>query len=126
MTKQVLFDSLKGAVDKMDPQMIFSLAKDIISSYNNLQEMRIKGEVFIAALKEHEKTVRFAMEKHTEMANQIISALSMLIENASNKEEKMQYLRTLATFGSEALDKLHKTSQIALSSIPKIIDRSEQ
>ena len=123
---KILSDGLKGSIDKMDPQMIFSLAKDIISSYNNLKEMKIKGQIFLAALKEHEKTVRFAMQKHSETSKQVISALERMIEKTENKEEKMECLRALVTFGSESLEKLHITSRSALNSIPQLPGRSEK
>lgn len=124
MTKEIynkiLSDGLKSAVDKMDPQMIFSLASDVISSFNNLKQMRIKGETLLAIIKEHEKTVHIAMKEQTERTHLVISALKMLIDNAENKEEKMEYLRTLAAFGSKSLEMLHSTSQSALNSIPKL------
>jgi len=130
MTKQIydkiLAEGFKSAVDKMDPQMIFSLASDVISSFNDLKQMRIKGEIILGILKEHEQTVRRAMEQHTEQTNNVISALKMLIDKSESKEEKMEYLRHLVAFGSHSLEKLHLTSQTALNNIPKLPGGNEK
>ena len=130
MTKQMydkmLAAGIKTAMGKLDPQMIFSLASDVVSSYHDLKQLRIRGDIFLQALKEHEITVRHTMDKQTEQMKVVIHALTILAEKAENHEERMECLRTLATFGSEAVKTLGETSKIAFNSIPQLPGGSDK
>jgi hypothetical protein len=111
---------VKEGIHRIEPTMIFDLATRIIESKNNLEELKIKGHIFVNALKIHEETVKSYLQHHHEESMAVISALKELIQREDDKEIRKEILKQLVQYGSLSIKELKEQSQVAFQNIPKI------
>ena len=113
-------DIIKKGLHKIEPTMIFDLATSIIESKKNIEELRLKGDIFVNALKLHEETVRRYLENHHKESISVINALKEIIQNENNEDLKKEAIKQLVEFSSLSLKALKEQSQTAIENIPKI------
>ena len=97
---------------------VLQLAEMVISARQKRKDLETKGKIFLKALKEHEKTVRIAIENHTIQVTKVIDATSIIIEKSESAEERKLALKYLTEYSSTAIKELGKISTTALNQLP--------
>ncbi len=93
---------------------LFNLASDVLEATTKITELEVKGEIFLKALQEHEKTVRIVMEQHSQEFDKVIDALLAIIQKSQDEETRKLAIKSLADFSSEAIKQLGETSRETL------------